>query len=284
MNPFDLYGPQFLFFYFILLFIGGGILFLFWRSLGRDEMGRRPITDPYRIAYLRGGPKEAVKIVAASLTHRRCAKVIGDTITAEEGQAGLATNEMERIVLEECRSGATLQNLAEGRSAATADRLFHQPLLNEYLILSADQRQQALVVKIIVVGSLVAVAAIKILLAMQRGKHNVTFLIVLALFGTIALSQFKFWRTPNGSTALKDLKILFNRSVNQASNFIQPSQNHQFTFLVAVFGISSLSVSDYTFLSAFKPKKGNNSGCGSSCGSSCSSGCGGGGGCGGCGS
>jgi len=287
MNPFDLYGPQFIAFYSVLQMASVGVVYLFWRSLGKSENFRRPMTDPYLIAYLRGGSKEAVKVVAASLTHRRCTKVRGDTITTEAGEAGLATNQLEKTVLEACISGATLRQLANGRSADVAERLFHQRLVSEHLILSEDQRQKALLVKALVIGGLLAVAVIKILLAIQRDKHNVMVLVILAAIGVIALAKFRFWRTPNGTTALKDLKSLFGRLKSQTSQLANSSQNHQFSFLLAVFGVAALTTSEYAFLAAFKPKQGSNSGCGNSCGSSCSSCSGGscgGGGCGGCGS
>ncbi len=283
MNPFDLYGPQFLAFYAVLLLASGAVIYLFWRTLGQAENFRRPMTDPYLIAYLRGGSKEAVKVAAASLTHRRAAKVSGDTITSEAGQSALATNQLEKTILEDCISGATLRELADGRASDVAEKLFHQRLVNEHLILSDGDKQKALLVKMVVIGTLLAVAIIKTLIALQRGRHNVMFLVILATIGVFAHAKLTLWYTPNGSTALKDLKTLFGRLKSRTSQLAHPSQNHQFSFLIAVFGVAALSASEYLFLSAFKPKKGSNSGCGTSCGSSCgSSGCGGGG-CGGCG-
>ncbi len=287
MNPFDLYGPQFLAFYSLLLIASGAAIYLFWRTLGQSENFRRPMTDPYQIAYLRGGAKEAVKVAAATLTHRGAANVSGDTITSQAGQSALAVNQLEKTILEDCLSGATLRQLADGRAADVAEKLFHQRLVSEHLILSDDEVQKALRVKIVMVGLLVAVALIKIFIALQRGRHNVLLLVILAAIGVIVHAKFTLWNTPSGSTALKDLKVLFGRLKSQTSQLAQPSQNHQFSFLLGVFGVAALSTSEYAFLSAFKPKLGSNSGCGTSCGSSCGSGsCGGGGcggGCGGCG-
>jgi uncharacterized protein (TIGR04222 family) len=286
MNPFVLYGPQFLVFYSLLLLASGAVVYLFWRTLGQNGSFRRPMTDPYQIAYLRGGSKEAVKVAAATLSHRRAAKVSGDTITSEAGQSALTTNQLEKVILEDCLSGATLRQLAEGRAADVAKKLFHQRLVSEHLILSDTEKQKALFLKIVVIGTILAVAVIKMLIALQRGRHNVMFLVILAVIGVIPHAKCTLWYTPNGSAALKDLKTLFGRLKNQSSQLVSPSQNHHFSFLIAVFGIAALSTSEYLFLSAFKPKQGSNSGCGTSCGSSCSSssGCGGGGGCGGCGS
>lgn len=291
MNPFDLHGPQFLVLYSGLLLVSGVIVYLFWRTQGQNENYRRPLTDPYKIAYLRGGAKEAVKVAAATLTHRKSATVSGDTITSETGQLDLTTNQLEKAILEECHSGATLQQLAEGMSAEVAEKLYHQRLVSEHLILSEDERQKVLIVKILLIGTLLVFAGIKIILAFQRGRHNVMFLVMLAAIGAIAHAMFSPRYTLAGSIALKDLKILFGRLKKQTRELASPAKNHNFSFLIAVFGVASLSTSEYLFISAFKPKQGSNSGCGTSCGSSCSSssscgssGCGGGGGCGGCGS
>ena len=247
------------------------------------------MTDPYLIAYLRGGPKEAVKVAAATLTHRGAAKVSGDLITSEEGQSALASNPLEKTILEKCLQGSTLRELAQGRAAETAESLYHPRLVSEHLLLSESEKRKALLLKVVVIWVLFSVAALKIIIAFQRGRHNVALLVILAAIGIIGHAKFTFWCTPHGRTALKDLKVLFGRLRNQTYKLVPSSQNHQFSFLLAVFGVSALSTSEYAFLSAFKPKQGSNSGCGSSCGSSCSSscgssGCGGGGGCGGCGS
>ena len=58
MNPFDLRGPEFLFFYFLLA--GSVILGVIWL---RELMERGPtpqvsLDDPYFFAYLRGGAKK----------------------------------------------------------------------------------------------------------------------------------------------------------------------------------------------------------------------------------
>jgi uncharacterized protein (TIGR04222 family) len=288
MNPFDLNGTQFLALYSGLLLASGVIVYLFWRTLGQSGNYRRPMTDPYLIAYLRGGAKEAVKVAAATLTHRRAAKVRGETITSETGQTALAINQLEKTILENCLAGATLQQLSDGKPADVAEELFHHRLISEHLILSDDEKRKALLVKILVIGALVAVAGIKIFFAFQSGRYNETFLLMLAGTGATAHSRIILWYTPAGSTALKDLKTLFGRLRSQTKQLVNPSQNHHFSFLIAVFGVAAVSTREYFFISAFKTKKGSNSGCGMFCGISCNSGgcCGGGcgGGCGGCGS
>lgn len=291
MNPFELNGPRFLAFYSLLLLASGAISYLFWLTLGQKDNYRRPMTDPYLIAYLRGGSKEAVKVAAATLTHRRAAKISGDTITSESGESELAKNQFEKIILEECLSGRTISQLVDGRAANLAEKLFHQRLVSEHLILSDWERQKVLILKILMICTILTVAIIKIIIALQRGRNNVIFLVILAAIGALTYVKVNFWYTPAGSTVLRDLKTLFGRLKSKTKEMTHPSQNHNFSFLIAVFGFAALSTSEYLFLTAFKPKQGS-SGCGTSCASSCSSGssscsgggCGGGSGCGGCGS
>jgi uncharacterized protein (TIGR04222 family) len=222
-------------------------------------------------------------VAAATLTHRQAATVSGDSITSDHAQSVLASNQLEKTILEECVAGATLQQLAHGRAADVAKKQYHQRLVSEYLILSDGERRRAVLLKLLVIGALLAIAIIKILLAIQRGRQNVMDLVLLAAIGVIAHAKFTLWYTPAGNSALKDLKTLFGRLRNQTGELANPSQNHHFSFLIAVFGVRRLSTNDYLFLSAFKPKKGGNSGFGTSCGSGCGGG-GCGGGCGGCGS
>jgi len=278
MNPFDLNGPQFLVFYSALFLCSGAVVYFFWRSLGipkNSEAFRPLLTDPYKIAYLRGGPKEAVKVAAVSLTHRGYAKVDGDTITGDTVEAALATNEFEKAVLHACLVGATFPEIAKSRAVRVAEGLYHKELVNNNLILSDSQRQAARLIKATMIISLLVVAGIKIDIALQRGHHNILYLIMLAIIGSIAHAKCSLWYTPSGRTTLKDLKVLFGRLESQRRDFQHAGQNHDFSFLVAVFGVEALTTTEYAFISAFKPKPGGDSGCGSSSSSGCGGGCGG---------
>ncbi|HEX2521692.1 MAG TPA: hypothetical protein VHP35_06150 [Terriglobia bacterium] len=62
MNPFDLTGPQFLVFY--LAFGGCVLLALNFIRKAREssDNSKVTLTDPYLIAYLRGGKNEALSL------------------------------------------------------------------------------------------------------------------------------------------------------------------------------------------------------------------------------
>src|SRR5205823_1368260 len=62
VNPFDLPGPQFLVFYWVLLIAGLGTLW-WWRW--RTDVGGAPermCGDPYQLAFLRDGHPEVVRV------------------------------------------------------------------------------------------------------------------------------------------------------------------------------------------------------------------------------
>ena len=67
-NPFDLSGPEFLIFYGLLGAVRSGLLW-FARRIPRRTAPRIDYSDPYLLAYLRGGEKEVIR-VAAGIAHR----------------------------------------------------------------------------------------------------------------------------------------------------------------------------------------------------------------------
>src|SRR5262244_1558246 len=70
MNPFDLRGPEFLFFYFCFSLVVIAAIAILRR---RAESGPAPkidLGDPYLIAYLRGGENEALRVAVVSLVDR----------------------------------------------------------------------------------------------------------------------------------------------------------------------------------------------------------------------
>lgn len=85
MNPFELAGPQFLAFYATL---GAGVLFAVYVLKQHAEGGepiRLPSTDPYLIAYLRGGATEAVRLGVAVLVDRQLLELEdGDRVARRE--------------------------------------------------------------------------------------------------------------------------------------------------------------------------------------------------------
>jgi uncharacterized protein (TIGR04222 family) len=142
-----------------------------------------------------------------------------------------------------------------------------------------------------VAGILASIAAVKVVLALERGRHNVAFLILLgAAASIISLILSRRRLTKPGRDALADLKQLLGglKSQTKSGAFANVSPS-DVAFVAAVFGVGALGGSRGMYAKNLFPGSSSSNGCGSGCGSSSggdgggSSGCGGGSGCGGCG-
>lgn len=74
-SPLDLPGPDFLGFYLVTSVIGLLLLYVVRSSLEGGRAPRVDASDPYRIAYLRGGPNEALRVATIMLLDRRLLEV-----------------------------------------------------------------------------------------------------------------------------------------------------------------------------------------------------------------
>src|SRR5258707_10105630 len=70
MSPFDLRGPQFLVFYLILGTLVVTLLFMLRRLIDPAGPVKVDMSDPYLIAFLRGGENQILRVPTISLVHR----------------------------------------------------------------------------------------------------------------------------------------------------------------------------------------------------------------------
>src|SRR5688572_6470436 len=70
MNPFDLPGPQFLAFYAALGLVVVVLVSILRRMAESGPVPKVDVSDPYLIAYLRGGENEALRVATVSLVDR----------------------------------------------------------------------------------------------------------------------------------------------------------------------------------------------------------------------
>ena len=260
MNPFDLPGPQFLLFYIVFagLVITG---LIFWRRRAESSAStpRIDLSDPYLIAYLRGGEKEV----------RRVARYANSDGSRKPYKSYERTLRMAR-------------------------------LLPDWYVKSG--RLKRLVIAGLV---LIGVGGAKVLIALEAGRANVGFLIILMIVAVIVAGKISFPRlTESGKAMLEDVKSLYSGLKDRAALSKPGDAGVEPAMLAAVFGVGALSATGYADqLAPHRRKKADGScatdcGCGSSCssssssdssssscssGSSCSGGGGCGGGCGGCG-
>jgi len=287
MNPFDWLGPRFLAFYALLAIVTIVIAWLQRRRVELRMSANRVVrlTDPYAIAFLRGGKNEMVCVVAVALIDRGLMLVERDDVwTSDLGKETRPERMVERELLEACRVRRGAKELFSSHVCAGAAHDYELEL--ERLRLLPDEEVRAARMRIFIAAAvlLLGTAAIKIAVALSRGRTNVGFLIALAAISVIALRAVVLARrTAGGSAYLEELKNLFNSLLGRQ---IHPGGgSNELAMLAAVWGVTVLPARTFPWTEQLFKRAQQSSSCGSSCGSSCSSGCGGcgGGGCGGCG-
>lgn len=302
MNPFDLRGPEFLFFYIVLS--GCTTLAVLWLREWL-EGGPTPqvhLDDPYFFAYLRGGMNEVYRAAIVVLIDRGWLISEGDSVHRREDiepkpeQPGVEQEVLSFFYAPQPAYKA-LKSGAYGSSSSVYERR-----ATELGLMPDDRvkgRRQILVS--IAVCTLVGISLIKIAVALSRGRTNVLFLIILTFLAPYLLGRLVLaGPTAKGKALLRDVQVLFG-DLKGRRPFLRPGAGtKEIAWLVSVFGLGYLpngSFPDGKMLFPLSSRQldlggGASTGCGtvSSCGSGgggCGGGCGGGGcggGCGGCGS
>ncbi len=293
MNPFNFSGPAFLVF-FVVFVVLVNLALRFWQRHieANGPMPKLDLSDPYRIAYLRGGAAEALKVAAFALIDRGLLTVdaSGDKLTAKPNAEELVRRPIEKSILARFRHSSDVTKLFEGAESNSACQQYLRELTDARLLYGNGPNTHRLSSVLAATGVIGGVAGIKLLLAIQRGKSNIMFLVILALVGIVfAWASMLSRRSGLGLRFLKDQQTLFHRLKKQAQQIKSGGGSADAVILAALFGLTALPANAFPFLKKLFPQPSNSDG-GSSCGSSSSSdggsssGCGGGGGCGGCGS
>jgi uncharacterized protein (TIGR04222 family) len=295
-NPFDFRGPEFLLFY---LFLGVVVttVVMWLRHRGEPQQtGTAPLTDYLKIAYLRGGSAEAIRVASLALMDRGLLELV-DAHHIKTAVASLPAGLQgtEERLLEACRAPVRASSLVDDTALQIAATVECEPQLVRAGLLPDERLKRVWAglrtMALLLLGS---VAALKIVIALIRGRTNIAFLIILsAVFGAIIYLVTNPSRTAAGDAMLADLRMLFAALKTQAGfrRYTPGMGGHELALLAAVFGATSLPAVAGSMQTLFrKPEPRSRSSCGSAgsaCGSSCGSSCGGGGcggGCGGCGS
>ncbi len=293
MNPFNFSGPAFLLF-FIVAILAVNLVLRWWqqRTEANLPMPKLDLSDPYRIAYLRGGAAEALKVTAFALIDRGLLVVDAsrDQLTAKPNAEELVRRPIEKSVLSRFRYPAEVTKLFEGAESNAACQQYLRELTDARLLYGSEPKTHRLSSVLSATGVIGGIAGIKLLLAIQRGKSNIMFLVILAVVGIgFAWASMFSRRSGLGLRFLKDQRTLFGRLKKQSKQIRPGGGSADAVILAALFGLTALPASAFPFVKKLFPQPSNSDG-GSGCGSTStssdggSSGCGGGGGCGGCGS
>lgn len=283
--PFNLTGSQFLLFY-----IAFGLTLLVLVRIGywlreRSWSGALPaLNDAYAIAYLRGGPNEAVRVAILSLVDRGLLVDDGQRLRVQGEPEGFVRRPVEQSLLRFFGQGRALDvdDAAKDprvRNALDAMRgeLIELTLMHEPWDFSGNARAPVMLAGLIL---LVATAATRML---WSGPPFVFLFMLAAVLVLILLRIYAKRITALGRQKLGQLQVLFKRLKDRAGELRGGGQTNELALLAAVFGMSAVPTRLQAVADRLKPKRDGGSGCGSGgCGSSSSDGGGcGGGGCGG---
>ncbi len=297
MFPFNLTGPQFLVFYAVFAAVVIGLHRWLHVSVrpARSDTARAGLdaltADPYKIACLRDGPAEAVRVAVVNLVDRDLLALRGNdaalTPTKKADVQGLR-RPLDRAILARCqRAPLKPADIEADREVTAAAAQLDTELRAQGLLLSDAERAARASARKVVFMLLAGVALARLLQALAAGRSNIGGLILLA-----AIACFIAWKLPKarisaaGQRALASLQTLMQRLKARASRLAPGGAGNEAVLLAAVFGLHALPAEAFPFVEQAypKPKQSSDSGSGSDSGSSSDSGgCGGGGGCGGCG-
>lgn len=292
MNPFNFYGPQFLLFYVALIVV---TMMAVRRLRTRDELRETPYSDapwndPYRIAFLRGGKNELVRVAVVSLVDRGLLKVQNDKVeTSTVGRETMARKRIEQNILEYCRTAREPKELFSGHQFAFAEVDYETELARMRLMPDEEAKERRRRLYKWAAAVLLFFSVTKIFVAWTRGRMNVGLLIFLTILALVVLLPMTIFPrlTARGQVLLDNVRNLFASLKVRAPQIRPGGASTELVMLAAVFGIGALPRENFQWTQQLFPKADKSSSTTSSCGSSCgSSSCGGGGcggGCGGCG-
>lgn len=292
MNPFALPGPQFLVFYLALAAAVVAALIALNRRNGREGKSSRVndlTTDPYRIAYLRGGATETARVAIFNLVDRgildfdagrvRTVKPAGDAAQA-------LRRPLDRAIVAQAHNPVTVKLLTGIGPVRKEAEAYAPALAAQGLVTSDAERRGRRNAVLVALAVLVGVSATKVVYALSQGRSNVTFLVILTIVSCVGVIFMSMGRlTGRGSEMLDSVKTLLKRLRDDTGRLKSGGATNEALLLAAAFGLAALPTDAFPVVEEMfpRPQGGGGDSGGSSGDGGGSSGCGGGGGCGGCG-
>lgn len=288
MNPFDLRGPEFLLFYLIFSAIVIAALVLLRRRLESSSAPKIDLGDPYLIAYLRDGKNEALRVALVALIDRGLLIYDGTRIErASHADPSQVRRPLEKALLEKFAKPYEPSSIFDDATLEIACDPYQETLKREQLLPDESVQQRRLMLTVAAFFILGGVGGIKVFIALERGRTNVAFLIILMVIAILIAIKVSSPRlTARGAALLADVQTLY-AGLKDRATFIRPGgATVEAMMLAATFGVGALAGDAFAYTQILFPrpqKAATGASCGSTCGGSCGSSCGGGGGCGGCG-
>jgi uncharacterized protein len=184
----DLRGPQFLLLYSTTVLCFIGLALLLRRVLESGPVPRLGTPDPYQIAYLRAGSKEAIRVACLSLIDRGLLTSDGELLRAAPDAFLRARKRLERDILYACQVLMPARDVLKTtgpRNACEED--IAERLRGVGLIPTSRQKLRRVLIGLLCLAPLWWLAQAKIEVALARGRHNYQFLIALAVLAPLGL-------------------------------------------------------------------------------------------------
>ncbi len=264
MNPFDLRGPEFLLFYlcFSLVVIIANILLR-----RRAESGDAPkidLSDPYLIAYLRGGEDEALRVAMISLVDRGILAPDDEIIRIADYSADdLAKHPIELKMIQRLGApGGTVsydapESILKSGVLKSALQPYRDKLERAGLMPDASLRRDRLMRLLLALMALGVVAVIKIQIGLSLGKP-VGVLVVMMIIAMAVAALTSFPRlTARGKATLADATNLYAGLRTQVSSMTPGSGTAELAMVAAVFGIAALAATPFAYAQTLFGQSGN---------------------------
>jgi uncharacterized protein (TIGR04222 family) len=294
MNPITWPGERFIVAYVILALVLVATGYVLWLVGGRGSRTARVTDltdDPYRIAYLRGGVEETLRVALFNLVDRGILVFEDDKVRLKRGGAAEALRRpLDREIVNACRVELRVDKLLGKRAVRNAAAAYANDLGTVGLVSHGPEWALRRGFGFAAAGVLAGIAVTKIAYATSHGRTNVGFLVIAAIVATIWVSRTAAKRrTFSGGRMLSNLATLMRRMKDGSGRMKAGGATNEALLLAAVFGLYALPAGAFPMVEAMFPRprpadSSSSSGGSDSGSSSCSSSCGGGGGCGGCGS
>jgi uncharacterized protein (TIGR04222 family) len=279
-------GPQFLLVYAALAIAAN----LWLRRFLRQREAAKPARflefaqDPYLVAYLRDGAGEATRLAVFSLIDRGLLEEAGGQVRRARADAeSIARRPIEKAVLSSCAIWTQVADVAASSDVQAACMAYRAELGKHSLLADAQVYAERFYPFAATLALVLGVAVARILWALAQGRHNIAFLIIMALACGIALTMsWRRRRTGLGDAALNRLQVLFANLKRNSATLLPGGQSNDAVLTAAFFGIAALPSDRFPYLERVFPKpQSSGDGGGGDGGGSGGGGCGGG--CGGCG-
>jgi uncharacterized protein (TIGR04222 family) len=296
MNPLDMMGPAFLAFYALYGIVGFVLVLLIKSSrdahtqAGRWMPGQYPREEEaYHLALLRDGSHGVAATLLARLFSSGLAVVEGGKIQTvpnePERQRGLLP--IERTALAALPVGVqTAEAMIAGAVHRETDTL-RDDLTRNGLMPSLEQTQASRRLLLATLAAIPGLGALKLLVALARGRTNILFLILMIIVYIILAAGLLRLRsrTPAGDRYLKWLQDSHKGLLYQAQDG-RSDGTVGLALAAGIYGLAAVPQMEPLDM-ALHPRRPQDSsssgGCGSGSGGDGGGGDGGGGGCGGCG-